>query len=248
VAVVTAACTLVATAPLGAQADPAPDSTRHSVWVAYGGEHAVSGRVALVFDAQLRLTQDDDRQRQLLVRPGVSWAVNQRVKLSAGYTVMGARDDVGDPLTPRRPEHRAWASAQLSHAVGPLSLAHRYRAEHRWLPGMRVDGAGSPLGETWVNAERMRYSLRATIPVVSGTSRAVYLAASDELFASFGGYAGDIAFDQNRAAVALGVRASRSLRLEVGYMLQSSAGDDGRFTERNHTLQIGAFSSAPLRR
>jgi hypothetical protein len=35
--------------------------------------------------------------------------------------------------------------------------------------------------------------------------------------------------------------------MDVGYMLQSSADDDGRFTERNHVLQLTAISTARLR-
>ena len=242
------ACTLVATAPLGAQSAPATEAPRHSIWLVYAGDHPFSKRLGLVFDSQLRLTQNADHQRQLLVRPGLSFAATQHLKLSAGYTLMGHSVDGEDPLTPERPEHRAWVSAQLAHQVGPISLAHRYRAEHRWLPGVQVDDAGASVGETYVTAERMRYSLRASVPL-PGRGRAHDLTASvsDELFASFGGYAGDMAFDQNRATIALGVRVARALRMEVGYMLQSAAGDDGRLTERNHVLQIAAVSSAKFR-
>jgi hypothetical protein len=169
------------------------------------------------------------------------------VKLSAGYTVTAARDDGTDAFSTRRPEHRAWVSAQLAHGLGPVSFGHRFRAEHRWLPGVRVDDAGTPIGETRVTAERMRYSLRASIPFGVRGGRTMYLAASDEVFASFGGYAGDMAVDQNRAAIVLGMRASRTWRVEMGYMLQAS-GSEGRLDERNHTLQIGVFSTAPLRR
>jgi len=243
-----AAGLLAVSAPLAAQVTTPTEAARHSIWIVYGGDHAVSRRAGLVFDSQLRLTQDADHQRQLLIRPGASYALNSRVKLSAGYALMVARDDGGDPLSPRQPEHRAWFSAQLAHELGPVAFAHRYRAEHRWLPGVEIDDAGARLGETYVTAERMRYGLRASIPLAPGArGRDMYLAASDEVFASFGGYAGDVAVDQNRAAVALGFRASTSLRLEVGYMLQSS-GADGRLDEQNHTLQIAAFSTARLRR
>ena len=243
-------CVLAAlwAAPALAQATPAPESSRHSVWMVYGGDHAVSRRFGVVFDSHIRLTTDADRQRQLLLRPGVSFSVSDRVKLSGGYTLMGARDDANDPLTPRRSEHRAWVSAQLAHDDGPFGVAHRVRAEHRWLPGMRIDDAGTPIGETYVTAERIRYGVRASVPLAGrGSAHALTASVSEELFASFGGYAGDMAVDQNRAAVAIGVRLARALRLELGYMLQSSAGDDGRFTERNHVLQLTAISAARLR-
>ena len=41
--------------------------------------------------------------------------------------------------------------------------------------------------------------------------------------------------------------AHRSRDVELGYMLQSSADDDGRFTERNHTVQLNVVSSARIR-
>ena len=237
-----------AVAPLRAQTPPV-ESTRHSMWLVYGGDHPISDRVGLVFDSQLRLTGDGDRERQLLIRPGISYALGHHVKLSGGYTLMASRDDANDPLTPRKPEHRAWLSAQLAHDLGPVSFAHRYRYEHRWLPGVRVDDAGTPIGETRVTAERLRYSVKGSVPLTTiAGSHSLYFSASDEVFASFGGYAGDIAFDQNRASMAVGVRMSPTLRVEAGYMLQSSADDAGRFTERNHTLQIGATSTASFRR
>jgi hypothetical protein len=237
-----------AVTPVRAQTPPV-ESTHHSMWLVYGGDHPITRRVGLVFDSQLRLTQDGDHERQLLVRPGLSYALGHHVKLSTGYTLMASRDDANDPLTPTRPEHRAWLSAQLAHDLGPVSFAHRYRYEHRWLPGIRVDDTGAPVGETRVTAERLRYSVKASVPLTSmAGSHALYFSASDEVFASFGGYAGDIAFDQNRASMGLGVRMSPTLRIEAGYMLQSSADDEGRFTERNHTLQIGAISTAAFRR
>jgi hypothetical protein len=244
---ITLALFATAAAPASAQTSPV-QSTRHSMWVVYGGDHPITEHVGLVFDSQLRLTGDGDHERQLLVRPGISYALTPRLKLSTGYTLVESRDDSNDPLTPTAAEHRAWFSAQLAHDLGPVSFAHRYRYEHRWLPGVRVDDVGAPISQTHVSAERLRYSLKASVPVTMVGSHALYFSASDEVFASFGGYAGNLAFDQNRASIAVGIRMSPKLRLEAGYMLQSSADDAGRFTERNHTLQIGATSTASLRR
>jgi hypothetical protein len=244
-----AAAAVIAAVPLRAQPSPAPETTRHSIWLVYSGDHPVSGRVGLVLDAQLRLVQNADHERQVLARPGISFALTGNVKLSGGYAVSASRLDTDDPLVSHRPEHRLWASAQLSHHVGSVALAHRYRLEHRWLTGVNVDASGGRIGEAWVTAERMRYSLRAVVPLTGSAQRhSLYAAASDEVFASFGGYARDIAVDQNRAALALGMRLSPSSRIEIGYLLQSSADDAGRFTERNHTLQIGVASTMRLRR
>lgn len=247
-AIACAALTLGAAAPLSAQATVPPEPTKHSIWLVYSGDHPFASRLGLVFDTQLRLVQTGDHERQLLVRPGLSFALDRHAKLSAGYAVSGSHAEVDDPLVSRRPEHRLWVSAQLSHQVGRIAFAHRYRMEHRWLSDIDVDDAGAPIGESWVTAERMRYSLRASVPLSTrGRAHGIYVAASDELFASFGGDAGSIALDQNRAAFALGMRVAPPVRIEVGYMLQSSADDNGRLTERNHTIQIGVTSTAALR-
>lgn len=233
---------------LRAQSAPAPERATHSVWLLYGGDHAVGRRLGVVLDAQLRLTQDAAREQQLLVRPGLSYSLAPRVKLASGYTVVAARDDGVDPLTPRRPEHRLWVLAHVAHDAGGLTLAHRVRTEHRWLSGVMLDEAGRRLGESWVTAGRMRYNLRLSVPLRTlGGGRQVSASLSEEVFASFGGYAGNLAVDQNRAAVALAVRLARVLRLEMGYLLQSSADDDGRMTQRNHVLQFGAYSTAGMR-
>src|SRR5512143_948557 len=104
-----AAFLLVAFGSLDAQSVSGGELTHHSIWLVYGGDHPISSRNGFVFDAQLRLTEDGDRLRQLLVRAGISFAATTHLKLSAGYALMGARDDANDPLTPRRPEHRLWA-------------------------------------------------------------------------------------------------------------------------------------------
>ena len=243
-----AAIMLVALPPLRAQTVPGAESTRHSIWLVYSGDHAISSRTALLFDAQLRVREEGDHLRQFLVRSGGSFDATQHLKLSAGYALMATRDEANDPLTPRRPEHRLWAGATLGHAIGQVRMSHRVRMEHRWLSGMRIDDAGRPLGELWVHAERARYQLRAILPLTrAARTHDIYVSASDEMFASFGGYAGDMAVDQNRASLSVGVRASPAVRVEIGYMLQSSAGDDGRFTEQNHTLQLTVLSSARIR-
>ncbi|HEX6053072.1 MAG TPA: DUF2490 domain-containing protein, partial [Gemmatimonadaceae bacterium] len=162
-----AAVLLAATASLEAQDTTSPASARQSIWLVYGGDHELTRRLGVVFDAQLRMTQNATHERQVLLRPGASFAVSPALKLSAGYTVTAARDDGTDPFFSRRPEHRAWLSAQYGHSLGPVSFGHRYRAEHRWLPGVRVDDAGMPAGEARVTSERMRYSLRATIPLAA---------------------------------------------------------------------------------
>ena len=230
-----------------AQPSPSPRETHHAVWLVYAGDHPLARRVGGVFDTHVRLMQDDPHQRQVLLRPGVSFRLTDRVRLASGYATMITRDESGDPLVPRRPEHRFWVLAQLAHDVGPMSMSHRYRHEHRWLPGVSVNEAGARVGETWVTAQRARYNVRAAVPLRMLAGREVTASLSEEVFASFGGYAGDIAVDQNRAGVALGVRLARTLRVEGGYMLQSSAGDDGRMTERNHVMQIGISSTAAAR-
>jgi hypothetical protein len=68
----------------------------------------------------------------------------------------------------------------------------------------------------------------------------------DEVFINFGDNVLLNQFDQNRAAVALGRKLSRTVNLEVGYMLQTIQRRGGRIWEQNNTVMVSLFSTTPF--
>jgi hypothetical protein len=218
-----------------AAAQGAPPSASGAIWFGYAGDHAVAGRLGVTLDGSLRMSGELDAVRQLLLRPGLSFALTRAVKASAGYAYLSteATDALGEL---RVPEHRGWGMLQLSHGLFGAAATHRLRLEQRY---QRLGRAGAP----WTASERARYQMRVAVPV----GRTTYVALADELFASFGGAAASLDVDQNRATVSLGARTSATTRVEVGYLNQALAHAGSGLAVRTHVLQLSLASTLPFR-
>ena len=151
------------------------------------------------------------------------------------------------PSPYRYPEWRSWQQAVVSHGAGRAALSHRVRLEQRWLG--RRSGPGDGEIDHWMRASRVRYSLRATIPIggTTATPGPAYLAASNELFVSFGANASREGFDQNRAAAVVGWRLSTAWRGEVGFLEQTLISGTRRNgeIEQNHTITLSMSFTRP---
>jgi hypothetical protein len=157
---------------------------------------------------------------QLLLRGGVTWQpASADVKLTLGYANItsgefGSSDDTDT-------EHRAYQEALLPQRVGKrLLLTHRFRYEQRWVDGQDF-------------RTRFRYALFANVPL-NGTDLGAgtwYLALYNELFVNGERDIGDDRrvehFDRNRLYGALGRSLKDNVRVQLGYMYQTTeAGAD----------------------
>lgn len=237
---------------------------QHS-WYAYFGEHAMAGRWSLWLDLHLRREGLGATWQQLLVRPGLTYRLGEHARLGAGYGYIVTHQYGDDPIPARFPEHRAWQQLALTHDAGRVQFAQRYRLEQRWLGTMdttaRADGGGDRVTD-WQRRSRLRYQLRATLPLrAGGAAKAAgptggptdaatgpYLTAFDELFIAVGRSGRVSVFDQNRAFVGVGWRWSARWRAEAGYMQQLVMRADGRSVEDNGTLTVSLFSAVPVGR
>jgi hypothetical protein len=114
--------------------------------------------------------------------------------------------------------------------------------------GTAGDAAGRRVG--WTYTSRARYLLRATVAPGGGPPQAgeAYAVAYDELFVSFGRNVRSNVFDQNRLFAGAGYRLRSTLGVEAGYLNHLVLRANGTDVERNHTLVVGIFSEAALRR
>lgn len=239
---------LLAAAPAAAPAQaagPRVVANNTNAWLMYFGDHAVSRRWALHAEAQVRRSDLFDGWQQLLLRPGVSVTLTPGARVTAGYAYIETWPYGEQPAPARFPEHRAWQQLQLGHATGRVAWQHRYRVEQRWVHAPLADGTRD---RRYTN--RGRYLARATVPLRGRTLDAgePYATAYDEVFASWGRNVGRNALDQNRLYGALGWRLGATTRVEAGYLQQLVLKPDGVQAERNHTLQLGVYQSAPLLR
>jgi hypothetical protein len=147
-------------------------------------------------------------------------------------------------------EYRTWIQATADQRVGILSLTHRYRFEDRWVERPLFDAAGARRPSDVSFAMRLRYQIRASLPLTRADARRpLYASLAEEPFIAVGPHTPLNILEQNRAYLGAGVRWSPALRTELGYLNQVIVRADGRQVEQNHTLQVtlGITRAAPRR-
>lgn len=243
-----ACLTLLTLAPAAPAQAPAPAgprdvATNTNAWLMYFGDHAFARRWALHAEAQVRRADVVDGWQQLLLRPGLIYALAPNARVTAGYAFIRSWPYGDQPSPARFDEDRSWQQLQLGHATGRVVWQHRYRLEQRWVNVPLASG-----GSDRRYSNRGRYFAKVVVPLRGRTIDAgePFLAAYDELFASWGRNVGRNALDQNRLYGALGWRLGAATRVEAGYLQQFVLKPDGVRAERNHTLQLAVFQNAPL--
>ena len=185
----------------------------------------VRGSWRLWLDAQLRFGDDSSRFSQGLVRPGIGYAFNSAWSVWTGYAYI--RTDQPYASTPSH-EQRIWEQVTWTGAPGGTELSSRTRLEQRF------HSAGSDKG--W----RLREMGKLIQPL--GSKKIWAIAAYNELFVNlnstdFGARSGA---DRNRVFVGPGIKLSKSVRVELGYMNQYTFNNNGP-DRVDHTLSINAF-------
>lgn len=152
---------------------------------------------------------------QLLLRAGVTYSPNANVKLTLGYgnITSGAFGDSNDTST----ESRIYQEALLPHKISDrIYLKHRFRYEQRWVENQDF-------------RTRYRYNLFLNIPLNQPNldKDAIYLAFYNELFINGQEDIGDgrsvQIFDRNRLYGALGYAIKDNLKVQLGFMEQTSS-------------------------
>lgn len=152
---------------------------------------------------------------QLLIRGGLTYspsAANVKLVLGYGHITSGAFGE-SDATSA---EHRVYQEAALPQKLGNrIYLNHRFRYEQRWV-------------ETQDFRTRFRYNLFLTLPLNKAdlSQNAIYLAFYNEVFINGERNIGDNRrveiFDRNRLYGALGYSLKDNLRLQLGFMEQTT--------------------------
>jgi hypothetical protein len=239
---------VLAATPLWAQESSRKISYNTNLWLLYSGDHAITSRTSLMLELQERRADVGRTQQQLLFRPGLMYTLTEGARIGGGYAFMSTSPYGALPAPARYPEHRIFEQIQLTHDAGRVTLAHRYRLEQRWVGVVDTTGGNDAVTD-WRFLNRMRYQLRGSLPLGARSLALarLYLSAYDEVMVNFGENTQYNVFDQNRLSGTLGIRVSKTMRVEAGYLDQLSSKSDGQRFERNRTLVVQVFSNAPLR-
>ncbi len=214
--------TLLALAALAGAAITSPALADEQVWTAVTvlAPIAKDSRVLLSFDGQVRLREKGQELDTTIIRPAIGWRVNKKLDLFIGYygseTQLAGRN---------RKEERIWQQGSYTLAETSAGrLTGRTRLEQRFRE------TGDDTGG------RLRQLIRFSHPI---PNTPFALVAQDELFVNlndtdWGQKAG---IDQNRAFVGGSWQASKTLRLELGYMNQQIRVANGP-DRTNHNLSL----------
>lgn len=152
---------------------------------------------------------------QLLLRGGITYSPeNANIRLTAGYAhiTSGTYGDSGVTTT----ESRVYQEALLPHRLSDrFQFTHRFRYEQRWVENQDF-------------RTRFRYNLFLNIPLNQTTlnKNAVYIAFYNEIFINgereIGNNRRVEIFDRNRFYAGIGYGLTDKLRLQAGYMQQST--------------------------
>ena len=162
---------------------------------------------------QGRFGDNSSRLSQTIVRPGLGYQISDSLSLWAGYAWV----PTGEPfITSSRDlnEQRIWQQLLWKQSFAPGDAQLRTRMEERYTVGSQVGWRFRQLAKYWYN-----------LPFAPDFG----IVAADEIFVNlnsvtYGAHntvALEDGFDQNRAFLGLGYKATKEIRLELGYMNQT---------------------------
>jgi hypothetical protein len=202
-------------------------------WSAWFNSHRLNEHWGYVSDVQLRSSDGWEEAQNVLLRPGLSYFLDNRNNLSLGYAWIATLNNPGDNLV----EHRIWQQYIHTQSWSRAALTHRFRLEQRFVEPQN--------GGDRLFSQRLRYFLRSVVPVKRGQSAFTsgpFVALQNELFFNIQheeNVNGKL-FDQNRLLLAAGYRFSSRYDVELGYLNQFV---NGRVNDTmNHIVQFALYS------
>ena len=176
-------------------------------------------------DAQVRWRDNGQTYDSSFFRPGIGYAITDRVTAHFGYAFIESDPAGRDPFH----ENRLWQQLNWNVPAGELTVQSRTRLEQRFLEDQSEEG--------W----RLRQLFKTTVPVVEDKS--TFVSIWDEMFWDLGDtdWGQRAGFRQNRAFLGLGqfLDEKKSVSIEVGYLNQwVDRTDEDRL---NHVLLIAFF-------
>lgn len=216
------------------------------VWMGYFNQTRLSDRWGFWFDTHLR-TEDNftDSISQWIIRPGVTFYLDDKTKITAGYAYIHHAPGENHPAT-YMPEHRPWQQIQWHTNYRKLRTMQWVRLEERFRRKTRGEELLSGYNFNW----RIRYNFMMQGPLNRNAFKKGGLTwvFNDELHVNFGKQIVYNYFDQNRLFLGMHYFLSDHSWLQAGYMnlfQQLSGGNQYRVL---HTARIFFFQNLDLRK
>lgn len=214
--------------------DPKQIKYANSLWFSDFVKVDLNSKFAFYFDLSLRGSDWAEKWSQQIVRPGVTYKLNDRIGISIGIAYI--RQYSGSVV---RAEYRPWQQVYFSDNLGRIKIAHRVRTEQRFIQKV-VDNKA--INEYSYN-NRYRYQLNVQIPLnkTQLTENTLYIGFSDEVMINSGREIVYNHFDQNRLSVGLGFKVSDKLNFFVSYTDIFLQKNKGNSFERTNVFALNVY-------
>jgi hypothetical protein len=196
-------------------------------WLIYFGNQPINKKINFWNEVQYRNYNTLGDLQQFLLRTGLGYNLTpQNNNILLGYGFIHGENYINQTQKKASFEHRIFQQFTTKQNILNSLLTHRYRIEQRFI-------------ETQFNV-RFRYFLSLNIPLNQPElkKKTIYLSAYNEIFiqgsTSF--------FDRNRLYGALGYFINDHIKLELGFMNQTT-----NVNSRNQ-FQIVLFNQIPFRK
>lgn len=215
------------------------------VWLGYFNQTRFSGKFGLWGDFHLRTKEHfTDHLSQIIIRPGITYYVNDNTKLTAGYAYVNYYPAEGHTNI-SQPEHRIWQQLQWHTKYTKTRTMQWIRLEEKYRRKILND---STLATGYNFSYKVRYNLLWEIPFSQQPTNKFSFVLNDELHINFGKQIVYNYFDQNRFFAGFKFNLNKHDNLQLGYMnhfLQLPAGNRYR---NNNVIRLFYFQNLDLRR
>ncbi|MFN3875530.1 MAG: DUF2490 domain-containing protein [Flavobacteriales bacterium] len=228
-----------------------------NLWVSHWGDQRFADRWSFHTEAHWRRTNLGRDWQQLLIRPAVSFHLNEQVLFTLGYSYYFNYQYGTYPITFQNREHHLYQQVQLSgQAIGHVRLQHRFRMEERFIAKMKAS-EDYPLQselDRYTYQSRFRYRVWLTLPLGHEQVEPGVLTANfyDEVFLNFGDSRRSDYIQQNRVSALLGYQVSKPFSILAGYLYQTiqrpGAAHGADLMELNSTIHLGLVYNGDLRK
>jgi hypothetical protein len=193
-------------------------------WAASFNSIKINEKFGVHFDFQFRSSDELASVKNILIRPGLTYQIDQNKNATIGYALILSENGPSNSLlnisNKFSTESRIWEQFIINiPIVNKVSLTNRFRLEQRFI--------NRPTESVY--SDRIRYFVRSLIPLAKQKdkfTKGVFTALQNEIFLNLSNkeQLNNHLFDQNRAFISLGYRASSKVDLELGYMRVDSKG------------------------
>lgn len=201
------------------------------LWISGTSQVRVHNKWSLHLEAQFRSYEITPNTEQQLARGGINYHINSASFATVGYAyVTNFAFDKEQYEDVQVTENRIWQQYFIRIPYEKSTIENRFRLEQRWLESANKI--------QYLN--RIRYLLRVNIPLIKNIAneKIVSMSFYNEIFLHFS----PITFDRNRLALELVYQLNPSLKLQAGYMAQTTN------ATTNHILLTGVTYNPDLRK